>query len=80
MPDNSADVARRFAAALDAEDYAAAIELLADDCVYRSRSGPIVGLAAIVTSYRGIGDAARRQLDAIEYTSARSKRRARRTR
>ena len=63
------DAGRRFAAALDAEDYEAAAECLAADCAYHSRIGPLIGPSAIVASYQGIGDAARGQLDAIDYTS-----------
>jgi hypothetical protein len=70
MRSNPLDAARKFAAALDAEDYETAGALLASNCDYHSPSGLIVGPAAIVASYRGIGESARRKLDAIEYTSA----------
>jgi hypothetical protein len=64
------DVGRRFATALDAEDYSAATALLADNCIYHSRSETFLGPSAIVASYQGIGATARDQFDAIDYTSA----------
>lgn len=65
----AAEVAARLAAALDAEDYAAARGWLADDCVYHIDGGDIVGPDAIIDSYRGNGDQARRRFDEIRYAS-----------
>lgn len=58
----------RFAKALDHEDYALAVSLLAPGCVYRIRGETIEGGQAVVDSYRGNGEAARR-FDEIAYGS-----------
>ena len=66
MPHNTPP---QFAKALDAEDYDAAIALLADDCVYQLRGETHNGPVAIIDSYRGHGDDARDEFDSIQYES-----------
>lgn len=61
--------ARRFAAALDAEDYSTARTLLADGCVYHTDTGIVTGAEAIIESYRVNGETARSRFDVIEYRS-----------
>lgn len=63
------EVVRRFAAALDREDYRAAHGLLHPRCVYTIRGAMIEGPEAIVDSYRGNGDTAARVFDEIAYGS-----------
>jgi len=55
MTTNVASVARRFAVALDAEDYATAQALLADACVYLCRGQRYSGPAAIIAAYQCTG-------------------------
>jgi hypothetical protein len=62
-------VAGHFAAALDAEDYAAAGALLTEDCVYRLGEAVISGPIAIIDSYRANGEGARRRFDEVRYVS-----------
>jgi hypothetical protein len=62
-------VARYFASALDAEDYAAARALLADCCMYQIGDATIKGPDAIVNAYRTNGEAAKQRFDEIEYVS-----------
>ncbi len=64
------EIATRFAEALDREDYAAAAELLDEDCVYLIRGERHVGPAEIIASYKGNGDSAARSFDSIVYGSA----------
>lgn len=64
------EVGRRFAAALDAEDYDAVRALLADSCVYRKGAELHTGAEAVVASYQRIGNSARDRFDKLEYTSA----------
>jgi hypothetical protein len=65
-----------FATALDRNDFDAARRLLASDCQYDLRAasltneGTLVGPDAIITSYRGHDDRARRLFDRVEYWSA----------
>lgn len=61
--------AQQLARALDAEDYDAALALLAPDCVYDLRGTRIRGARAIVESYRKNADAARCRFDRITYES-----------
>ncbi len=61
------EVALRFAAALDTEDYAVVRTCLVDDCVYESPRGELIGPDAIVESYRANGDSARQRFDSIVY-------------
>lgn len=62
-------IARRFAAALDTEDYATARELLAPDCTYHLGNDKIVGQNAIIDSYRTNGESAKRRFVSIDYVS-----------
>lgn len=62
-------VARRFARALDGEDYPVAIGLLAPSCLYEIRGDRFIGPVAIVAAYRGNGDDAAQRFDAITYGS-----------
>jgi hypothetical protein len=61
--------ARGLAQALDGEDYAAARQLLAENCVYHTGKGVLTGADPITASYRANGDSARKRFDAIEYAS-----------
>ena len=61
--------AARFAAALDEEDYLSAGALLAEGCVYYAGASTLVGADAIIGSYRGNGEAARRRFGEVEYFS-----------
>jgi hypothetical protein len=63
-------IASLFAAALDAEDYDAARELLEDNCVYRLDESAYNGPDAILDSYRANGDAARGRFDEVHYFSS----------
>jgi hypothetical protein len=65
----AAEVAARFAAALDADDFAAARPLLAEGCRYEVRGEVLVGPDAILDSYRAASDGARREFSAVAYTS-----------
>jgi len=62
--------ARRFVAALDAEDYDAVRAALAPNCVYHAPEGTLVGPDRILSSYRAQGAAARHRFEKIEYASA----------
>jgi hypothetical protein len=66
---NILTIASDFAAALDAEDYAAARRLLAETCVYRLGAETIVGPDAIIDSYRTNGESAKQRFNAVEYVS-----------
>ncbi len=70
MTTNVASVARRFAIALDGEDYAAAQALLADACVYVCRGQRYSGPSAIIAAYQSNGSSARDKFDSISYRSA----------
>lgn len=59
-----------FAAALDAEAYGEAILFLADDCVYESPDGPLIGPEDIIASYCHNGERARSRFDEIDYSSS----------
>lgn len=61
--------AARFAEALDRDDYLSAADLLAASCVYQTRSGQLVGPAAICDSYRKASEWGRRNLDALTFAS-----------
>ena len=69
MTTNAASVARRFAVALDVEDYATAQALLADACVYLCRGQRYSGPAAIIAAYQCTGSSARDRFDSISYRS-----------
>jgi ketosteroid isomerase-like protein len=64
------ELASRFARALDQGDYDIVRALLAPDCHYETRTGPIFGADAIVDSYRDAGKTARSLFDNAEYQSA----------
>lgn len=66
----AAIVARRFAEALDQEDYDAAAGLLDGDCEYSCRGQRFRGPDAIVESYRQSGDTAAKTFDRVVYESA----------
>jgi ketosteroid isomerase-like protein len=63
------EIVRRFAIALDGEDYEAGLGLLDAGCVYTIRGETIVGPGAIIDSYRGNGDTAAQVFDGISYGS-----------
>jgi hypothetical protein len=69
MTPEPVEIARRFAQALDAEDYAAASALLAEDCVYYIGGARLAGRQAIVDSYATNGQSAKERFDAVEYAS-----------
>lgn len=62
----SAIVVSEFASSLDAEDYPLTESYLADNCVYESPTGDLTG-TAIIDSYKGSGDIARKRFDSIVY-------------
>jgi ketosteroid isomerase-like protein len=64
------DIARRFAQALDREDYAAAASCLAPDCEYAIRGRVLRGPEAIVASYREAGEWGAGRLDGIRFESS----------
>ena len=64
------DVARRFASALDRDDFALAQALLSDDCVYHIREQTHTGAAAIIETYRAASEWAACAFDAIKYDSS----------
>jgi hypothetical protein len=66
---DSQPIARRFAAALDAEDYLAASQFLAEQCVYHLGNATIAGRDAIIGSYRANGESAKRRFESFEYVS-----------
>ena len=61
--------ARCFAAALDADDYAAAEALLTADCEYITAKGTVVGPKPIIASYRGASEWARFEIQDVQYRS-----------
>jgi hypothetical protein len=69
MSHSPQSIASLFAAALDAEDYAAARDLLADNCVYHIDDAVHRGPDAILRSYRANGDSARSRFDEVHYFS-----------
>jgi len=58
-----------LAAALDADDFAAARRWLADDCIYEGASETFRGSEAILTSYRDASGWAHRTFDEVRYES-----------
>lgn len=64
------DTARRFAQALDREDYAAAMACLAPDCEYAIRGVVHRGPETIVASYRAAGEWGAGKLDGVRYESS----------
>jgi hypothetical protein len=62
--------ANLFAAALDADDFEAALDLLAPDCVYeRTKDVEISGAESIIQSYRESSNRAQQLFDSVLYTS-----------
>ena len=69
LPLANREIVSRFASALDAEDYSAAHDLLAEGCVYHAPKDTVLtGPDAIIASYRGNGDRARDRFDTIRYS------------
>jgi hypothetical protein len=64
-----AEVGARFAAALDADDFEAAGQLLAADCRYEVRGDVHVGPDAILDSYRSASAGAKKEFDSVSYES-----------
>jgi len=62
-------IVRRLAAALDADDFAAARALLHDECVYVGPTGILRGAEAIVGSYAEASAWAHRTFDEVRYES-----------
>ena len=62
-------LAHRFAARLDADDFAAVELMLAPGCAYETGRGTLTGPPAILASYREAGDRARRLFDTVGYDS-----------
>jgi SnoaL-like domain len=63
-------LAGKFAAALDAEDYATLSGLLAADCRYESPKGRLTGPGAIIASYEKAGASAKVRFDSVSYESS----------
>jgi hypothetical protein len=68
MEQEPIEIVRRFAVALDEEDYNSARSVLAAGCVYVFREETYDGPEAIVASYQGNGEAAK-AFDEISYGS-----------
>jgi limonene-1,2-epoxide hydrolase len=64
------EIVERFAKALDAEDHQAARALLNEECRYSCRGQQHIGPSAIIASYQGNGDTAKRKFDNVRYESA----------
>jgi hypothetical protein len=62
-------VARRFAAALDREDYDQARGQLAAGCAYRRGDAELLGPDAVIAAYRESAEWASAHLDAVVYRS-----------
>jgi len=65
---DTANIAARFASALDRDDYAAVATLLADDCEYLSPKGILRGPHKIITSYREASEWAKAHIHSREST------------
>jgi hypothetical protein len=63
-------VAEQFAEALDHEDYVVLADLLADECEYVTRNGPVVGSQAVIASYETAGAWAKSHIQQVRYESA----------
>lgn len=70
MSDSVLTIARRFAAALDVEDYKTARALVSVECVYDIGKETLNGVDAIIDSYARNGEQAKVRFDAIEYASS----------
>jgi hypothetical protein len=66
---SAAAVARRFAVALDTEDYPALADLLADECQYEAAGTILSGPRAIIASYREAGSWVKSCIQSIKYES-----------
>jgi hypothetical protein len=62
-------MARRFAAALDDHDWAAATNCLAPDCIYLFRGTEARGRDQIIDSYRRIGEWVAATFESVSYES-----------
>jgi hypothetical protein len=62
-------LATRFAARLDADDFAGLEPMLAAGCAYETGRGTLTGPQAILGSYREASERARRLFDAVRYDS-----------
>ena len=69
MTSKGFDIARKFATALDNEDWSTVRSLLSHTCEYRCRGRLISGREAIVQSYRENAAWGRQHLDGIQYAS-----------
>lgn len=69
MTNEHIEIVQQFAAALDTEDYAAAKSVLSPACVYVFRDQTYKGPEAIVATYSGNGEAAKK-FDEIRYGSS----------
>ncbi len=67
---DSVEAARRFAAALDDDDWKTSATCLAPDCVYAFRGGETQGREAIIASYRTIGEWVAETFESVRYESA----------
>ena len=67
---NIMEVARRFARALDRDDYETVRSMLAADCCYVARDETLFGRDAITASYRENSRLARALFDQVEYSSS----------
>jgi len=66
---SAAEIAVRFAAALDADDFTAAGALLSPECCYEVRGDVLTGPDAILASYRAASEGARKEFDRVTYSS-----------
>ena len=69
VDERSLSIARRFAVALDNDDFDNATELLAVDCTYHIRDEIHRGAGEIIASYRQATEWAHETFDDIEYES-----------
>jgi hypothetical protein len=63
------EAAKRFATALDAEDYAALEMLLADECRYDSPRGMLLGADVVIDSYRKAASWTKSNIQHVRYQS-----------
>jgi hypothetical protein len=69
-PQRVAAIAAAFAAALDADDFAAAGRMLADACVYEAPAGRLMGRGSIMASYASAAAWVWKTFDDVRYESA----------
>lgn len=70
MKASVSELALRFARALDLDEYDVVRALLAPDCHYETRNGPIFEADVVVDSYRSASKTAHSLFDTVEYESA----------